>query len=778
MGIEQFFSSIEKNEIANLISNFTTQHNAQINTKYLFIDFNSIVHITSAFIVSKLNNMLFNIIYNKKITDTDYYSKYGIKIKNIKGSQFKKHITLDVIDKMIIDETLNNVIYILQDLINPIELSLLYIAIDGVPSKSKIIEQRNRRFMGYIMAELKNDIFKKHKANLIKDKQRYEYEQLKFDWSKNKISPGTPFMHTLYTELVFDNFKSKLRIICPNLKTYICSGPYNPGEGEKKIVDFLRMNKYESSSYVIYSPDSDVTLLSLLLNNDKSDYDNSKIKTLKILRHNQQQNIYNVIDIDKLSHNIYTYINSKVKHHTKKNNIIDDIVFLMSIFGNDFIPKIESMNVRNDITFLIDTYIYILNKAKRYIVIMKSDKVTKDIDINMLLLLLDKLCIYQDKRLVDNYLSNNYRNYKELKRIFCCDDFINSVQKFLNIVKLFNNDIKTMPLNYVINKWNKNTDFMNKIIKFSKHSNDISNEEFIANYFNVYKQKHKFPQLVILNSYKKSLDEYFHKTNFDTMIKKKENMIPTNYDRDMYRFNFMLDDYKEKFNANSLNLGKIYIDDTYTWKIYNINESIREYYQKFFKVTNNNDMKKVLHEYYFGLLWVFDYYFNNFDPNKYSSVWNYKYNKAPLLKDLFNYIRNNKHIKKEINNNISKSFINNDQYFNALEHLMYVSPKEVLLELLPSELHSFIKTSKYYVDTNLIVNDIRKHNKIDCTGVLYLNKCHLSTKFMLRIDDGDFIKKIRKISKNNEINKLSGKNVTATIDITHFNKVIQIKDIK
>ena len=74
-------------------------------------------------------------------------------------------------------------------------------------------------------------------------------------------------MHKMDKRLSSFNFKNKIKEFCINLETYKFSGIYLRGEGEKKIVNDLRSLHGEKSNYVIYSPDGDVIVLSLLLNN-------------------------------------------------------------------------------------------------------------------------------------------------------------------------------------------------------------------------------------------------------------------------------------------------------------------------------------------------------------------------------------------------------------------------------------------------------------------------------------------------------------------------------
>ena len=73
---------------------------------------------------------------------------------------------------------------------------------------------------------------------------------MKINWNKANIKPGTKFFHQMHLALSSDKFQSKIKQICKNLETYEYSGQYEPGEGEKKIVDKLRSMKQEKSNYL------------------------------------------------------------------------------------------------------------------------------------------------------------------------------------------------------------------------------------------------------------------------------------------------------------------------------------------------------------------------------------------------------------------------------------------------------------------------------------------------------------------------------------------------
>ena len=68
MGIERFFSSIEENNITNLGNHFTYKLQKKIDSEYLLIDFNSIIHITSSTVINDMNYLLYQII-NKSFND-------------------------------------------------------------------------------------------------------------------------------------------------------------------------------------------------------------------------------------------------------------------------------------------------------------------------------------------------------------------------------------------------------------------------------------------------------------------------------------------------------------------------------------------------------------------------------------------------------------------------------------------------------------------------------------------------------------------------------------
>ena len=115
MGIEKFFSTINKNfQIVSTID-LDNSESDLFECKYLFFDFNSIIHNVSGKLIGELN------------------SKTN-----------KSNIKLDDLEYMIIKQVNLFIIKILEKL-DLKKLEYVYAALDGVPSFAKILEQKKKK---------------------------------------------------------------------------------------------------------------------------------------------------------------------------------------------------------------------------------------------------------------------------------------------------------------------------------------------------------------------------------------------------------------------------------------------------------------------------------------------------------------------------------------------------------------------------------------------------------------------------------------------------------
>lgn len=130
---------------------------------------------------------------------------------------------------------------------------VLFMAIDGVAPRAKMNQQRSRRFRAADEAKIKA----KEKEEAIKEWEAMgktlsdEYKNAKA-WDTNAITPGTPFMDLLAASLRYwVAYKMNTDDGWSNLQVIISDSSV-PGEGEHKIVDFIRRQRSQPS----YNPNT------------------------------------------------------------------------------------------------------------------------------------------------------------------------------------------------------------------------------------------------------------------------------------------------------------------------------------------------------------------------------------------------------------------------------------------------------------------------------------------------------------------------------------------
>jgi len=135
---------------------------------------------------------------------------------------------------------------------------LFFMAIDGVAPRAKMNQQRGRRFRSAHTAaeQMKQAI---SRGETLPSEERFD---------SNCITPGTPFMVRLQSELEYfvadkmsnDPLWTKVQVIL--------SGHQVPGEGEHKIMDYIRYMKSRPgynphTRHCLYGLDADLIMLGL-----------------------------------------------------------------------------------------------------------------------------------------------------------------------------------------------------------------------------------------------------------------------------------------------------------------------------------------------------------------------------------------------------------------------------------------------------------------------------------------------------------------------------------
>tara|TARA_B100000401_G_scaffold223311_1_gene151114 strand:+ start:2201 stop:3916 length:1716 start_codon:yes stop_codon:yes gene_type:complete len=203
----------------------------------------------------------------------------------------------------------------------------LILCVDGVAGFAKMSQQRQRRFKSAKDAEESKDTC---------------------DFNATCITPGTKFMNFLskyidwYIRLMVstDLEWQNIEIIFSNEKV--------PGEGEHKIINYIRNHGKEDDTYCIHGLDADLIMLSL----------GTLHKNMYILR----ENTYNVsehylLNIGMFGDKIIDKLRWEDGKQFRKTNAIDDFIFMCFLVGNDFVPTIPTIAILEDgIDIMFDVY--------------------------------------------------------------------------------------------------------------------------------------------------------------------------------------------------------------------------------------------------------------------------------------------------------------------------------------------------------------------------------------------------------------------------------------
>ena len=163
----------------------------------------------------------------------------------------------------------------LEKLINTVDPKVgVYLAIDGVAPVAKMKQQRSRRFMSVHEKVIHDQVRAKHGRDTSSI------------WSNSSITPGTSFMERLHNTIL--EWCEKAREGTPT-RAIIYSSCKSEGEGEHKLLNFIRENKAKGEvyHYVIYGLDADLIFLSLA----------ASVPKIFLLRESMQVGVYHIYHI-------------------------------------------------------------------------------------------------------------------------------------------------------------------------------------------------------------------------------------------------------------------------------------------------------------------------------------------------------------------------------------------------------------------------------------------------------------------------------------------------
>ena len=288
---------------------------------------------------------------------------------------------------------------------------LLYMAIDGVAPRAKMNQQRSRRFRASKEAADKTEQMEKIKegirinGGLLPEDKANEEKGEHFD--TNCITPGTPFMTKLaeclryYVQQRMNNSPSWRSI------KVILSDANVPGEGEHKIMDYIRRQRAQpehdpNTHHVLCGADADLIMLGLATHEPyftiiREEFKPNKPRACDICgqvghemkeckgiakekfgqhdellsaKCNLGETRYIFVRLSILREYLYRdlEIYQQLPFPWDLERAIDDWVFMCFFVGNDFLPHLPSLEIReNAIDRLIRIYKENVPKFKGYL---------------------------------------------------------------------------------------------------------------------------------------------------------------------------------------------------------------------------------------------------------------------------------------------------------------------------------------------------------------------------------------------------------------------------
>lgn len=295
---------------------------------------------------------------------------------------------------------------------------LLHIAIDGVAPLAKMTQQRKRRHMTAHRNECIQEFKLKH--------------DIPFGvWDSNAITPGTAFMYDLDSYLK-NHYKSHTQPF-----EVVVSGPFEQGEGEHKIIHYIKNTIgreteneiIEPCRYkdVIYGLDADLIMLALTC--AKSN--------IFLMRESQQfggkqTNLSDIPTFQYVNMDVMRRHVSMFLYQQEDEQYMLDYVFICFLLGNDFLPHPFVMSIRHGgVDQLCEAYREVHRSTQQFCV-QRGDDGRFKVNMDVFAKLLQALACKEDVRM------------KEIVKTYFDTPFFDRPNK--NILDKYMQDIDNMPM--------------------------------------------------------------------------------------------------------------------------------------------------------------------------------------------------------------------------------------------------------------------------------------------------------------------------------------------
>ncbi|PNF32574.1 5'-3' exoribonuclease 1 [Cryptotermes secundus] len=267
---------------------------------------------------------------------------------------------------------------ILKDIFHYIEVlfrmirpqKLFFMAVDGVAPRAKMNQQRGRRFRSAKEAEILEQ----------KARERGEALPSEARFDSNCITPGTEFMAQLHEQLkYFVTYKVSTDTLWQNVKV-ILSGHETPGEGEHKIMDYIRYMKSQpdydqNTRHCLYGLDADLIMLGLCSHEPHFSLLREEVKYGRKAKQQRtstpEETKFFLLHLSLMREYLeleFEVLKTTLPFPFDIEKIIDDWVLMGFLVGNDFIPPLPDMHIINGaLPTLYEAYIDVLPTLGGYV---------------------------------------------------------------------------------------------------------------------------------------------------------------------------------------------------------------------------------------------------------------------------------------------------------------------------------------------------------------------------------------------------------------------------
>jgi len=547
---------------------------------------------------------------------------------------------LSIIEIIIYEKILNKIIYLINKIHYTNFIQSIVIFFDGIPSFSKIIEQRRRRIKTHLESQERKKLYKiyfdgleinnkKLIENLSKNYNINNNIDLYFNyikWIKNRfttnksISPASVFITNL-EEFIY----LKLNKLFPKCKIHINSSKEN-GESDLKIFKYIALNE-NNYDYSIHTSDSDL-IHQILVQQTYYKIINRNINLclIKYIKKNNIDEFAQIIDAPNIIKHLLESYNTINNIKTNNYKIIWDLCLLFYFYGNDHLPASIEIGPELGLEFFYISHYKALNNNN----IINLKKSCINFDLNNLKLLLEKINETKQQNITKiilhrffkinnqfvNLLVDKFKlNFEEIKdflkkfiinrglnlsidsniddcdmrKLYCIDIENPEIYKDFSIFNL--NDVNTKLLIESINLIENNIDYYdytyNGLILYYKQIN-ITND--------VYQDLYNFINDKAITTLNKQYPLFYEYTNINQHIEEKNSYCTNDYLKELY--NLILSQFgnMKDYHSNNITYYKYYNTPSLSNIIDFINQINPEVSQTklWFKNIKNDNVEKYL----------------------------------------------------------------------------------------------------------------------------------------------------------------------------------------